>query len=295
MSAALGLIVGLIVGSVIARWVALRERRLSDQTEPGIVLAAPLLGDVPDFTHERLRSPIPVRDDPESATAETFRFAASNLAVRMKASHMKSVSVVSGSVGDGKSTVAANLGFAATGLGPDGSRVLLIDADFSNQSLTRMLGIPLDSIGLTEVAINDAPVSFVAQPLNWTGSGEIFLLSRGELPVDTQSFFWSDDVRKIIEDARADFDFVIIDTPPLLQVAYAGNVARLTDSSVVVARHRGDSAALSEVRDRLTLLARQTLGYVYTKAPLRAWMTQYPRAATRDSGDFWLAVDQDRQ
>jgi Mrp family chromosome partitioning ATPase len=289
----LGLIIGLIIGSVIARWMALRERRLSDYAEPGRILAAPLLADVPDFSSERLTSPIPVRDHSASATAETFRFAASNMAVRLKALDMKCVSVVSGTVGDGKSTVAANLGYAATGLGSDGSRVLLSDADFSDQTLTSMLGVPLDSAGLTEVAISNAPLSFAAQALAWTGPGQIFLLPRGDLPVDTQSFFWSDDVRRVIEEAREDFDLVIIDTPPLLQVAYAGNLARLADSSVVVARHRGNSAELAEVRDRLTLLARQSIGYVYNKAPMRGWMSEDARPAARGKTDLGLAIDRD--
>lgn len=283
----LGMMLGLILGAALARWRVLQERRVADHTEPGQILGVPLLADIPLFSLERLDSSLPVRDRSSSVTAESFRFAASSLAVRLRNMDMRCVSIVSGRLGDGKSTVAANLGYAATRLTTQGSRVLLIDGDFATQSLTKTLGMQRNARGLTDAALNKSPLPFSIQEVDSPGPGSLFLLGKGGQPVDPQSFFWSEEANRVFEKVRGDFDLVIVDTPPLLQVAYASTLAGLSDSTVVVTRHGGDSAELSEVRDKLSLVGRHSIGYVYTHAPMRDWMTEDSRSSDETTSTDW--------
>ncbi len=66
-----------------------------------------------------------------------------------------------------------------------------------------------------------------------------------------------------------EYDFVIIDVPPLLQIAYAGTIAGRAGTAVVIVPHGGRVAELEEEKDRLDLSTTAVAGYVYNKAPRR--------------------------
>lgn len=70
------------------------------------------------------------------------------------------------------------------------------------------------------------------------------------------------------------YDLVVIDTPPPLRVAYASTLVRHADVVLVVAPRGGSITAYQDLRDRLKLTGTPTIGYVYTKAPLRSEMTR---------------------
>ena len=271
-SAVLGALLGLILAATVAHWLALRERHLSDHHQPASVLGVPLLAEIPAFSAERLKTGVPVRDSPRSVAAETFRFAASSLTMRLSSFEGNCVAVVSGVVGEGKSTTCANLGFALNGIARDNARVLLVDGDFGSQQLTTMLGGQHAEAGMTDVALGVSSLHSSVQQIKSEKPGSLFLLSRGLQQIDASSFFASQGLRHMLEQAREQFDIVIIDTPPMLQVAYASTLSQLADALVVVTRHRSNLSNLMEVRDKLALIDRACVGYVYTMASLREHM-----------------------
>ena len=133
---AVALAAGLFAGVGLAYLLASRRRVFRDRMEPELILGVPLLADIPDFTQEGLTTLLPVRDEPRSASAEAFRFAAASLELKMNRQEAKSLAIISPTLGAGKSTVLANIALAAA---RQGSRVLVIDADFGNQALTTLL------------------------------------------------------------------------------------------------------------------------------------------------------------
>ena len=159
LSLVIGLLLGALVGTAVAYLLAARSQAFAGRLEPEAVLRAPLLAEVPDFREEGLSSQLPVRDSPKSASAEAFRFAVAGIemqaATRLAGDSpatektVKSLAVISGRVGDGKTTVAANLALAAA---KRGSRVLVIDADFGDQQLAGHLSSsPGKHLGITEI------------------------------------------------------------------------------------------------------------------------------------------------
>ena len=86
-------------------------------------------------------------------------------------------------------------------------------------------------------------------------------------------FFLSPEAAKLFSSAAASYDLVLIDTPPLLRVAYATAIARLADRVMVVVSHNSDMAAASELGRRLDVIGTPLIGYVYNMAPLRSEMT----------------------
>ncbi|MDH3425974.1 MAG: Wzz/FepE/Etk N-terminal domain-containing protein, partial [Acidimicrobiia bacterium] len=80
---AVALVLGLLAGAGLGYFLALRRRNFSDRTEPELVVAAPMLAEVPNFKEERIETALPVRDAPFSAAAEAFRFVATAVAQRL--------------------------------------------------------------------------------------------------------------------------------------------------------------------------------------------------------------------
>jgi Mrp family chromosome partitioning ATPase/uncharacterized protein involved in exopolysaccharide biosynthesis len=268
---AAAIVLGLSVAAALSYYLASRRRAFGSRTLPELVLNAPLLAEVPDFTLEGIKSPLPVTQAPTSASAEAFRFAAAAVDIRASAAGAKSLMMVSATLASGKTTAAANTAIAAA---REGLRVLVIDADFGNQELTSLfLGDEQPQAGITEVVAGIVPLEQAVRQVVVTDDRSLFLLWRGRQPVEAANFFRTEDTQRFFSEVKEKFDLVIIDGPPLLQVAYASTLVRYVDAVVAIVAHNSRVGELEEVADRLHFIETPAIGYIYTKAPLRAEMT----------------------
>jgi len=269
---AVALMLGLAAGIGIAYLLASRRRVFHDRMEPELIIGVPLLADIPDFAQEGLTTLLPVRDEPRSASAEAFRFAAASLELKMNRQDVKSLAIISPTLGAGKSTVLANIALAAV---RQGNKVLLIDADFGNQALTTLLAGDEGTRepGLTEVMSGGLTISQAIRSIEVGPDLLISLLSRGRQPVAAADLLRSEGARTLFTTAKEEYDMVLVDAPPLLQVAYASTIAGLVDAVLVLVAHEGSAAQLEEAYARLGLIGVSSLGYVYNSSPLRREMT----------------------
>jgi Mrp family chromosome partitioning ATPase len=259
------------VAAALTYFLASRRRAFGSRTLPELVLNAPLLAEVPDFTLEGIKSSLPVTQAPTSASAEAFRFAAAAVDIRASAAGAKSLMMVSATLASGKTTAAANTAIAAA---REGLRVLVIDADFGNQELTSLfLGEEQPAAGITEVVAGIVPLEQAVRQVVVTDDRSLYLLWRGRQPVEAANFFRTEDTQRFFSEVKEQFDLVIIDGPPLLQVAYASTLVRYVDAVVAIVAHNSRVGELEEVADRLHFIETPAIGYIYTKAPLRAEMT----------------------
>jgi Mrp family chromosome partitioning ATPase len=272
------LVAGLFLGALLALGVtyalASRVRVFASPNEPEGVFGVSLLAEVPKFDDAEVLTMLPVRDQPRGLAAEAFRFAASSLEFRVDHGDLSAVMVVSATVGDGKSTVVANTAMAAA---RSGKRVVALDADFGNQALSHLLlGEVRLGTGLTEVVTGQASIAEAVIPVEVVRGTTFDLIGRGALPAIAVDFFASKDTQSAIRRLRDVYDLVIIDGPPILQVAYASTLARLADSVVVVVKHGSSIRLGTELARRLAFIGSNTIGYLYNEAP--------PRPGLADSG-----------
>jgi capsular exopolysaccharide synthesis family protein len=271
-----------MVGTGLAFNRSLRARRFEHRFEPEAILESPLLAEVPDFVGEELTSSLPVRDAPLSAAAEAFRFAGAAIYDRIELAELASqdgdgfesrsriIAITSPFMGDGKTVASANVGAA---LATKGRRVLLIDADFGDQSLTTLISDYKGwHPGLTDMVEVGVSLATAIRSIHFRGDLTVDLLSRGTQSIAAPEFFRREAVADLFDEIRAEYDLIIIDVPPMLQVAYSGSVVRLCDSVVLVVSHGSEASSLVEAADRIELSGKGILGYIYNRAPLREEM-----------------------
>lgn len=271
---AVGIILGALSGAGMAYLFASRRRTIVDRREPERLLEAPLLAEVPDFSDEGIRAGLPVWEEPRSATAEAFRFAAVTLDIQLAAYDHRSVAWVSPTQGNGKTTLVANTAIAAA---RDGSRVLVVDADFGNQSLTQILSREANFAqrrGITDIADPDEDIADAVQDVILGEGTQLHLLSRGTRPVIAADFFRSHQAAETFRLLANQYDLVLVDTPPLLQVAYASTLVGHCDAVVLVIEHDSQVANVETAANRLRIIGKPVAGYVLNRVPLRRDMTE---------------------
>lgn len=269
---AVSLLLGIGSGVALAYFLSTSRRALSNRDEPKGILEVPLLADVPDFEFEALDSMVPVRDYPRSAAAEAFRFAASSIETRARTQSVQSVFAVSSTLGQGKTTTVVNTAVAAA---INGSSVLVMDCDFGNQEASRLLvgEHHTELPGVTEVIEGAIGFPLATQSVDLGEGVTLSLMTRGTRPGLAASALQSAAARELFGSVSEIYDFIFIDGPPLLQVAYASTLAELADGLVVVVEHEGTYAQLNDLKGRLELLGKPVLGYIYNRSPLRREMT----------------------
>jgi Mrp family chromosome partitioning ATPase len=124
--------------------------------------------------------------------------------------------------------------------------------------------------------------------LDFENGVSLHLMPRGTRPTLAATTLQSKDGRRLVGMLAGIYDLVIIDGPPMLQVAYASSLAQLTDGILVVTTHHGRYSELVDLKGRLDLVGTPVLGYVYNRSPLRREMTLTEGSMTDILGDGGL-------
>jgi capsular exopolysaccharide synthesis family protein len=173
---------------------------------------------------------------PATFEAEQYRALRHMIEELHAASGLAVVAVSSPSVGDGKTTTAINLA-GALAQSPD-ARVLLIDADLRRPSIARHLGLQgPPSPGLVG-ALVDRTLT-LADTVRRRAPFRLDVLPAGDTPTAPYELLRSARLAELMKEARSHYNYVILDTPPLVAVPDGRVLANFVDGFViVVAAHR---------------------------------------------------------
>jgi capsular exopolysaccharide synthesis family protein len=188
-------------------------------------LKVPLLGLVPAIHGDR----VPVLSEvvPHDF-GEAFRSLRTSLVFTSGSEHTRVIAVTSSQPLEGKTTTAANLALA---LALGGSRVLLIDADMRRPGLHKTLGIQ-NGTGLSQLLTGQARVRDAIQR---TAEQNLLVITAGRTPPNPSELLASERMASFIHNLQnGPFDWVIIDTPPVLAVTDAVILATKVSGLVFV-------------------------------------------------------------
>jgi capsular exopolysaccharide synthesis family protein len=192
-----------------------------------------------------------VYTDPRSPGADRFRYLRIRLREPWEAGKLKTVLITSALPKDGKSTVAINLASALSEHGK--KRVLLIEADLHRPTLASMLGLKAGP-GLAECLGSDVnPLPFIRrlQPLGW------YLMTAGGKCTNPTEILTSGALPDLLSRLSPHFDWILIDSPPVIPITDALSVARDVDAILMVVR--AGSTPRDLVQRALALLGRKKL------------------------------------
>lgn len=191
------------------------------------VLGRPVLASIP-MLHRRDSAPDMVRDMPMSPYAEAVRLLRHELCGRETRRGAPVLLLTSAVAGEGKTSLAAALATSATSAGLN---VLLIDADLRRGGTTRLFQAGQGN-GLTEVVRTG---TFAFDDLR-PGAGELDLLPTGGPVTSPTDLFSGGGLALYLSEARKVYDLIVIDGPPVANMADAPLLARLSDSVAFVVR-----------------------------------------------------------
>lgn len=188
-------------------------------------LGLPLLGLVPAIRGARV--PLLSETVPHDF-GEAFRSLRTSLVFTAGAGESRVIAVTSSQPLEGKTTTACNL---ATALALGGSRVLLIDADMRRPGLHQVMGVPNES-GLSHLLVGQARVREAVQR---TSEPNLFVITAGRTPPNPSELLASERMRSFLANlTHGPFDWVVLDTPPVLAVTDAVVLAGQVSAVVFV-------------------------------------------------------------
>jgi polysaccharide biosynthesis transport protein len=258
------LAVGALLGAGCAILLLLFVDRLDDRlnsfTELQEQFEETVLGQIPRETADHLADRTGRMDSEQAghALVEAYRNLRSSLLFLADSGQRpKTLAITSSVPGEGKSLSSLNLAIA---LANSGARVLLVDADLRKGILHQRFGLAPDP-GLAEA---------LASGVNWreavrtTGFGELCFLSRGALNQRSGELFISAAIKKFLAETGAAYDWVILDTPPVMAVDDVTSLAPQLDGVLFVMRAEYTSARVAHAAlDLLYQRQVRVLGLVF--------------------------------
>jgi len=189
--------------------------------------------------------------DPASPEAESCRSVRATFFVRASDANARIIQFSSPEPGDGKTTTISNL---AISMAQAGKKVLLIDADLRRPMVHRLFGLR-EEIGLSEVLQGELELLNATQK---TQIDNLIVLSAGAIPSKPAELLSSAKLHYLFGEATREFDYVLVDSPPVLAVSDPCIMARSVDAMMLVIRMRKNSRP--SVKRSLELLDSHGIG-----------------------------------
>jgi capsular exopolysaccharide synthesis family protein len=224
--------------------------------------------------------------DPSSFGAEQYRRLRQQVEIAGTQREIRVIAVTSAVVSDGKTLTAVNLA-GALARQRDGN-VLLIDADLRRPAVAEMLGLDSADRGLM-AALKDGkgPLAKFVQSIEGT---KLSVLRSEIACAETYELLTSPRLTELIKEARSQYTYVIVDTPPIIPVPDSGLLRHVVDGYIVVVSARSTPRKL--VGEALNLLEpASVIGLVFNRddRPLfgyyRSHYGKYFRSYVRSARD----------
>lgn len=167
--------------------------------------------------------------DPESSYAEHYRSIRTTFLLEAARAQLKIVTVSSALPGEGKTATVVNLGIVLAQLG---HRVLLLDADLRRPRLHSIFKVQ-NIWGLTNTLGNGSEPRGLISP---TGIRGLFLMKAGPIPPNPTDLLGSEKMGTLLDELRKHFDFILVDTPPVLSVSDVAVLGPKIDANIFVVR-----------------------------------------------------------
>jgi capsular exopolysaccharide synthesis family protein len=222
-----------------------------------------LLGMIPQ--HESEDGKIITVAQPRHPAAEAYRSLRTNLKYTSVDDPIQKIMITSSEPSVGKTSVVSNL---AVVFAQDDSKVVLVDCDLRKPKIHRRLN-ESNHLGLSEYFLQEKiTLKELIQP--FPEIENLALITAGKLPPNPTELLGSKKMAKLLDDLTREFDYVLLDSPPLLAVTDAAVLSRQTDGVLLVVKPgQTKRDALSVAVEQLKHVQANILGLVMNEIPRR--------------------------
>ncbi|RIK74138.1 MAG: hypothetical protein DCC67_16970, partial [Planctomycetota bacterium] len=237
-----------------------RRRRLNSPTDIDEGLGVRVLGVLPSATLKSLAGNSLVA----TQVAESIDNVRATLMHDSTSAPRQVVMVTSSASQEGATVAASSL---ALSLARAGRRTLLVDADLRSPSLHRLFGVPVED-GFCEVLRSEIDLADAIRPTNNEG---LYLLTAGVCSHDAIYALATDQPQAIFEKLRDQFDFVVIDAPPVLGISDTLSLGQYVDGAILtVLRDHSEIRRVHKAIEQLRNMGIRLIGSVVNGVPLKA-------------------------
>lgn len=260
----LALFLGAFLGFGIAFLLESLQRNISSK-EDADKLGLNFLGYVPNIDYLKNRKPdstaaLFTMHDSKSSASESLRKIRTNIDFLLSERKVKSVVVTSSLPGEGKTVISVNLGIILTQIN---KRVILIDGDMRKSTLHKYFDFPIEP-GLRDILESRIQLEDAARH---TLIPDLDVLTSGKPPANPSELLSSSGMSVLLEQLKTKYDYIIIDTPPVIAVTDAVIVAQATDAAVLVARfNRTHMKTLAMAKKNISDVNANLLGIIINDA-----------------------------
>ena len=271
-SLAIGVLLGSLMGIGLALLVDKFDLSYRNPNEILENLGVPVIGKVPRLKQvptEKGLSTLVMAHKPQSVGAEAIRAIRTAMFFAANSSNLKTFLFTSPSPGDGKSTICCNVAIA---MAQAGKRVLLLDADFRRPVVSEYFQEDSEP-GLLAFLNKEASLNDVIIP---STQRNLYLLPTGGRPKNPGELVTSKEFDAILQKLKKSFDFVIIDSPPVLPVADPAVLSTKVDATYLVMRIRkGIKVSAQNAKDNLDRVDSNTIGIIVNGVDQNPYYTEY--------------------
>ncbi|WP_343290493.1 CpsD/CapB family tyrosine-protein kinase [Turicibacter bilis] len=164
----------------------------------------------------------------ESLSSEAYRSLRTNIQYSSIDKNLQIIVVTSSIPGEGKSTIALNLAYSMSEMN---KKVLLIDADLRRPTIHKKLNIS-NLVGLTDGIIQKLELKDIVQKIN----DNLHVMTAGKIPPNPAEIVGSEAMTVLLNYFREIYDYIIVDTPPVLSVTDSQLLALKADGTLLVVR-----------------------------------------------------------
>lgn len=198
-------------------------------------------------------------NDLKNPATEAYRVIRTSIQFAQAGKELQTIALTSCTPNEGKSTTIANLAVVLT---QAGKSVLLLDCDMRNPTVHKNFNLS-NKVGLSSCISMGTALSDAVQKTSIEG---LYALTGGVIPPNPSELLGSEQMKNVLQRAKEQYDYVLIDTPPVMPVTDALIVSRFVDGMILVIASAEVKVEMArDVKNQLVNAGANILGVVLNK------------------------------
>lgn len=260
-------VAGFVFGIVLTLIADYRDKTIKTPEDLERYIGVNSIGDIPDFGRDK---GLVLKENPRSPIAESYRSIRTNIQFANIDGDVRTILFTSSNKSEGKTSTISNI---ALTMADAGHRVILIDCDFRNSSIHKAFNIT-NKYGVTDILLKEEEYG---KHIHRVGANKnLDVLTAGQSPSNPSELLYSKSMKKFIDRLGEDYEYILVDTPPVTPVTDATVMSTYIDGVILVcSAGRTEIDSLRKTVEALRKVESNIIGVILNKTPSKGKKSYY--------------------